>query len=179
MSETKAPLNRKMIYIIVGVVAVVAAAGMAMSGVLNSTSAGGTTGAATEATQASAPSEGAAQPTGTAAPNATSPAASQPAETVIHMTDSGFSPSSVTVSKGDTVKFVSDEGLHWPASNNHPTHTLYPGSNINKCGSSATIFDACGGLGPGESFSFKFDIAGTWGFHDHLMPSHLGTVTVQ
>jgi len=41
------------------------------------------------------------------------------------------------------------------------------------------IFDACGGLKTGESWSFTFGEVGEWKYHDHLIAGHFGTVTVQ
>lgn len=100
-------------------------------------------------------------------------------EHTVEITDSGFVPSEITIAKGDTVTFVNMGGSSWPASNIHPTHTIYPGSDISKCGTGAAIFDACRGLAEGESFSFKFDEVGEWKYHDHLRASLRGTVTVQ
>ncbi|MEK6828953.1 MAG: plastocyanin/azurin family copper-binding protein [Nanoarchaeota archaeon] len=103
-------------------------------------------------------------------------------EKIIEMTSNGFSPSTLTISVGDTVTFVnkgSDE--HWPASAMHPTHTVYPGSNIEKCGTSeeSTIFDACKGISPGESYKFTFYEKGTWGYHDHINAGLFGKIIVE
>lgn len=101
---------------------------------------------------------------------------------VIEMSNSGFSPSTLTIAKGETVTFVSvDSGLHWPASDIHPTHTIYPGSSIQKCGTAEqeNIFDSCGGLKEGESWSFTFKDVGNWNFHDHLHPQFTGTIIVK
>ena len=70
---------------------------------------------------------------------------------------------------------------HWPASALHPTHTVYPGSDIQKCGTSEgdKIFDSCTGLNKGESFSFTFNEKGDWRYHDHLNPNLNGVITVQ
>ena len=40
-------------------------------------------------------------------------------------------------------------------------------------------FDACKGVKPGESWPFKFDIAGNWKYHDHLNPKNFGAIIVQ
>ena len=66
-------------------------------------------------------------------------------ENIIEITTSGFNPKTITIKVGDTVTFVNkDSAQHWPASNIHPTHQTYPGSDIKKCGTSeeSTIFDA-------------------------------------
>ena len=81
---------------------------------------------------------------------------------------SGFSPSTVTVKAGDTVTFRNESTTEvWPASDVHPTHNDLPG------------FDALGGLGQGEEYSFTFDEAGEWNFHNHLNSAQGGTITVE
>src|SRR3989304_4060025 len=53
---------------------------------------------------------------------------------VIEMTSSGFNPGTLTISVGETVTFVNKgDAKHWPASDIHPTHTVYPESDIKKC----------------------------------------------
>lgn len=103
------------------------------------------------------------------------------ARIVVRMDSAGFEPKSLEIAQGDTVVFenVGDEP-HWPASNIHPTHRLYPGSGNEYCGSEqeATSFDACGALMPGETYSFTFDHPGLWRFHDHLNPQFSGKVSV-
>src|SRR5260221_11032052 len=43
------------------------------------------------------------------------------------LTDRGFMPSELTISQGSTVVFSSvRQKPFWPASNLHPSHTLYP-----------------------------------------------------
>lgn len=85
----------------------------------------------------------------------------------ITMTDSGYAPASLEIKKGDTVTFVNNgTKANWPASAPHPTHTDYP------------EFDPKKGIAVGESWSFTFDRAGTWRFHDHLNPTRFGSITV-
>jgi len=114
---------------------------------------------------------------------AVEPAAEEaPLEATIHATEAGFEPATVTVKKGGKVTWVNDaDAPSWPASAKHPTHTVYPGSGITQCGTDqqAGIFDACKGLAQGESFAFAFNEVGKWFFHDHLNPSHFGSVTVE
>ncbi|MEK7135105.1 MAG: hypothetical protein AAB780_00160, partial [Patescibacteria group bacterium] len=48
-------------------------------------------------------------------------------ELIIRMTANGFEPKELTVTKGDEVLFINnDDTNRWPASNFHPSHTLYP-----------------------------------------------------
>lgn len=95
--------------------------------------------------------------------------------TVVNITDQGFSDEKIVVEKGTTVTWINQGGhLHWPASNPHPNHNLYPsfGGCIN------SKLDACHGLQTGESFSFKFYNLGQWGIHDHLFPGFVMVVEV-
>ena len=94
----------------------------------------------------------------------------------VNITASGFAPKDITINRGDSVKWVNQsEDEVWPASGVHPTHTSYPTTG----GCIGSTFDACHGLKTGESFTFQFDIAGNWKYHDHLSASHFGSVTVQ
>lgn len=125
--------------------------------------------------------------TGQADANTTAGETTAPAETpaestaIITHTDSGYSPKTLTIKKGSTPTFKNEsDNQTWPASATHPTHTVYPGSSIDKCGTAeqSKIFDACGALDKGESWSFKFDNVGSWKYHDHLEPGHNGTIVV-
>ena len=88
---------------------------------------------------------------------------------VIHMDDKlGFIPASVQIEQGDTVIFENvGKNKHWPASNIHPTHDIYP------------AFDPKRGIEPGKSWSFTFDKAGIWRMHDHLYAEFTGVVTAK
>ncbi|MBI2146737.1 hypothetical protein HYU22_05350 [Candidatus Woesearchaeota archaeon] len=100
----------------------------------------------------------------------------------IEITSTGFTPKTLVINAGDSITFVNkDTAPHWPASNMHPVHNTYPGSSIDKCGTSEenTIFDSCRGLEQGEEFTFTFNAAGTWPFHDHLRVSRIGVITVK
>jgi len=87
---------------------------------------------------------------------------------VIHVTDEGFEPGSVEVGAGESVVFenVDDEG-HWPASDDHPTHELYP------------AFDPKKPIQPNTSWSVILDRPGTWKYHDHMNPTLTGEVVVK
>ena len=99
----------------------------------------------------------------------------------IKMTDNGFEPAEATIPAEATVVFMNaGTSPHWPASNIHPTHSVYPGSGIEKCGTDeeSQIFDACGGVPRGKTYAFTFTHPGEWRFHDHLNPTRTGTVIV-
>ncbi len=99
----------------------------------------------------------------------------------IRITDTGYEPNSVTIAKGGTVTWISEtDRPDWPATAQHPTHTRYPGSNIEKCGTAeaSVIFDACKALANGESYSFTFNETGEWPFHDHVVAKTFGKIIV-
>lgn len=94
----------------------------------------------------------------------------------ISITDAGFEPKEVKIKKGETVSWINESSRSsWPASALHPTHAVYPEGG----GCIGSAFDACRGLETGEEFSFLFNHAGTWKYHDHLAPSRTGTVIVE
>lgn len=91
-----------------------------------------------------------------------------PSSVVIRILATGFSPASVTISRGTTVIFRNDDSVsHWPASGPHPTHTFCPG------------FDALRPLATGETYSPTFSEAKTCPYHDHLNPGVRGTIKVE
>lgn len=97
-------------------------------------------------------------------------------EKVITYTDTGYSPSHLEINIGDTVVFKNESSQSmWPASAMHPTHKDYPTTG----GCLGSTFDACKGVQPGDSWSFKFDIAGDWKYHDHLSPKNFGSISVK
>jgi plastocyanin len=88
-------------------------------------------------------------------------------DVVVTRTATGFSPSKITIHKGQAVVFKSATGKDfWPASDFHPTHTMYP------------EFDPKHPLKATESWRFVFTKAGVWTFHDHLSEYMRGTVIV-
>lgn len=116
-------------------------------------------------------------PAGEGNTNVTEMVVSKVPDAVITFTDSGFVPSSITIKKGQTVRWANNSGSKvWPASAVHPSHAVYPQKVASDCLGSS--FDACRGLSQGESWDFTFDYAGEWKFHDHLNSSWRGSVTV-
>ncbi len=113
-------------------------------------------------------------PAATVMPGPGTPAAAPKTYTVTY-TDSGFSPSVVTIKKGDTVVFKNESTTSfWPASDPHPLHNGYPTTG----GCIGSTFDACAYIPPGGQWSFLFQFIGSWGYHDHLSPRQGGTVVV-
>lgn len=108
---------------------------------------------------------------------------SAPSFVEVLMTGSSFEPNEAHVAQGGTVMFRNGnpEGFVHPASNPHPSHTGYPGSNANWCGTSeqSKAFDSCEDVGFSDSWSFTFSEKGSWSYHDHLNPSISGVVIVE
>src|SRR3989344_8480187 len=83
----------------------------------------------------------------------------------ISYTDTGYTPASLNIKTAETVVFKNESSNNmWPASASHPTHSDYPTTG----GCLGSTFDACKGVPPVGSWSFKFDVAGNWKYHDHL-----------
>ena len=89
---------------------------------------------------------------------------------IIHhivLAENGFTPQNIIIARGDTVVFSTSRGKQfWPASDLHPTHEIYP------------EFDPKRPVLANESWTFRFNRAGTWNFHDHLDPFFRGTIQV-
>lgn len=90
-------------------------------------------------------------------------------EVRVTYTSQGFSPKTVTVKKGDIVVFENKTGTSASvASNEHPTHLLYP------------EFDQWKTDQRGKTeFRFMFEKTGAWKYHDHLNSTMTGTVIVE
>ncbi len=87
---------------------------------------------------------------------------------IISLLPSGFSPPELTIKKGETVTFITKRGKpFWPASNVHPLHSLYP------------EFDPKKPIEANQSWSFTFDKAGKWKYHDHTAPYFRGVIIVR
>jgi len=107
--------------------------------------------------------------------NAPGDEAAVPKNTVIFNGDA-FVPNILKIKVGETVTFRNESALQtWPASAMHPTHKAYPTTG----GCISSTFDACRELARDESWSFKFDVAGSWKYHDHLNPKIFGTIVAE
>lgn len=87
------------------------------------------------------------------------------AETITY-TDDGFSPTTITVKVGDTIRVVnqSSEPLEL-SSDDHPTHREDPELNMPT-------------IQAGDDGMLKVTKAGDWGYHNHLNSKHEGKLTV-
>ncbi len=101
---------------------------------------------------------------------------------VIRYQGGEYMPDVIHIAVGQEVTWVNEdtEESFWPASNIHPTHAAYPGSDIKKCGTAEqeSIFDACKELPYGTEYSFVFTEPGRWRYHDHSNPRATGVVVV-
>jgi plastocyanin len=97
----------------------------------------------------------------------TSDATSTAAKATITYSDSGYSPSTITVKTGDTViiKNASSRSMQFD-SDPHPVHTTNPELNV-------------GSVPVGQEMSFVVDTKGTFGYHNHLNASQKGTIVVE
>ncbi len=121
-------------------------------------------------------------PSSTSIPTIATSTSATPKTVTVNYTGSGFSPSSVTIKKGDTVKFVNQNSRGmWVGSAAHPTHEVYDGTNlITHCAAGATTsFDSCKDTPNGSSYSFTFNKVGTWRYHNHSSATHFGAVIVE
>lgn len=109
-------------------------------------------------------------------PSAPSPATEN---NVVIYTDNGYSPSTLTIKRGETITFKNQSsGSMWTASAIHPTHRLYGGTSLDEhCPDTAgAAFDQCSA---GNTYSFTFTKSGTWRYHNHLSPSDTATIIVE
>jgi len=80
--------------------------------------------------------------------------------------DGTFTPASLTVARGRTIRFTNNtSGVARAASNPHPAHTDLAG------------FDSAD-LPAGLNYVYRFTKEGTFGFHNHADSTKTGTVTV-
>jgi plastocyanin len=90
-----------------------------------------------------------------------------PESATVVISATGFDPPTLKIKSGTKVTwFNKDIRPHWPASDPHPIHTILSG------------FDSLNGLSQGETYSFVFDKAGVWKYHDHLNAGLIGVVEV-
>lgn len=107
-----------------------------------------------------------------------------PAFATVTLTENGFSPSTVTVARGETVRFINDSARGmWVASDEHPTHTDYDGTSTREhCADGApsgSTFDQCAAVEKGEFWDYTFEKSGTFSFHNHVGATNTGTVVVR
>ena len=103
---------------------------------------------------------------------------------VVTLTDNGFSPTSITIARGETIRFVNDSSRNmWVGADEHPTHTEYDGTSTREhCANgmnTGASFDQCTAVAKGAFWDYTFEKSGTFGYHNHVGASNTGTVVVQ
>jgi len=95
----------------------------------------------------------------------------QTAAGTVTFSDSGVSPSTVTIKSGESLTWVNNSSKSVQVgSANHPTHTL------NR---ELTSGEFVTELAPGASATVTLTKKGTWGYHNHLDPSVTDKVVVE
>jgi len=88
----------------------------------------------------------------------------------VTVTDSGFSPATLTIKAGDSVTWTNERSQTvYVAPDNHPDHQKYSGVWDD---------DGTGQIETDESYTMTFTDAGTYTYHDHLDSSRAGTIIV-
>lgn len=83
----------------------------------------------------------------------------------VRYTNTGFEPKELSVPLGAMVQYVNESDKQmWVASNEHPGHSILP------------TFDQ---FQTGDQYTYVFDKAGTWEYHDHLNPTAVGIIKVE
>lgn len=88
-------------------------------------------------------------------------------ETIVTLTQNGFSPQTITIKKGTKVIWVNKSGTVATVNSAvHPTHRLYPALNLGEFDNNSSV-------------QLIFDKEGTYQYHNHLNPNQTGTVIVE
>lgn len=96
-----------------------------------------------------------------------SPSAAVDEQNAVTLSQTGFSPATITVKAGTKVTWTNKSGIDATVSSDpHPAHTDYPPLNLGK-------------FSDGATHSLTFDKPGTYGYHNHFNASEKGTVVVQ
>jgi plastocyanin len=124
----------------------------------------------------------AATPDGTSIPSLTPAvqaqlAASHGFQYLVSYTGRGFEPATLTIKKGETVRFTnnSDEDL-WVAATG-ASGKVYPAASNNECGQSA--FDSCVSISRGGFWEFTFTRTGTWSYQNNRDTKMTAIITVK
>ena len=94
--------------------------------------------------------------------NSTSADNNSPGANEVVMQGSKFSPAQITVAKGTTVKWINRDSF---------AHTVTSSSQPQ-------LFDS-GNMGANQTFTFKFDSAGTYSYYCKIHTGMTGSVVVQ
>lgn len=96
-----------------------------------------------------------------------SPTTFQLKETKIELTNTGFSPKTTTINKGEGVIWTNTSGSKATINSaDHPTHKKFPEMNL-------------GEFENGQSLTHVFMKPGTYEYHNHYNPSETGELIVK
>lgn len=85
----------------------------------------------------------------------------------VTLNQSGFSPSTITIKKGQTVSWINRSGSNATVNSaSHPNHTQFPFLNLGEFPKDTTV-------------QTVFENTGTFTYHNHLNPAQRGTVIVK
>jgi len=103
------------------------------------------------------------------APTTPPPSTTLTDQAEVKISKAGFSPEVIKLKKGTSLTWTNtDTKVHQPASDPHPTH-----DKLAELGDGEA-------LAKGDSFSFTFEKAGSFTYHDHMNPLKFqGTVIVE
>lgn len=91
----------------------------------------------------------------------------RPNTTSVTVTKNGYEPKTITIKKGEKVRWTNQSGTEVTvSSDSHPTHLLWPFLNL-------------GNFKQGEMVSVMFEKAGTYTYHNHFNSSQVGSVIVE
>ena len=91
-----------------------------------------------------------------------------PLEATVHITDTGFSPETVAIKKGNAVRWINETKTDNVSvnSDNYPTNRLYPELNLGKVSKGSTIVHIS-------------QSPGTYNYHNQFNPKQTGKINVE
>lgn len=88
-------------------------------------------------------------------------------EITVTLTNSGFSPKTITIKKGEGIIWLNKSGVKATINSaDHPTHKKFPEMNLGEFDNDQTI-------------THVFTKAGTYEYHNHYSPQETGVVVVK
>ncbi len=93
----------------------------------------------------------------------------------VSYTNTGFEPTEVSITNGQSVRFTNNSARTLWISAVAKDGAIYP-AEADSCGQSE--FDMCKAVAPNEIWEFKFDKRGVWGYRNNTEQTHVGVVRV-
>jgi plastocyanin len=95
---------------------------------------------------------------------------------LVSFTERGFEPSTITIKKGETVRFINNSSEDLWVSATGDSGAVYPGTG-KECGQSS--FDTCKTLKKGEFWEFTLADEGAWSYHNNFDLERMGVIVVK